>query len=98
MTFPQNASESAPRPTSIWPKILAIGLGGVLVILLVVAGLAAANWSKLTGYSQLAKSAFSDMMTVQAALQKKYAANVRITAKSVSDVQATILNVTLVNE
>ena len=39
-----------------------------------------------------------DMMTVQATLQKQYAANVRITAKSVSDVQVTILNVTLVNE
>ena len=37
------------------------------------------------------------MMTVQATLQKQYAANVRITAKSVSGVQGTILNVTLVN-
>jgi hypothetical protein len=97
MTFPQNASEPAPRPTSIWPKVLAIGFGGLLVILLVVAGLVAANWSTLTGYYQQAKSAFSDMMTVQAALQKRYAADVRITAKSVSGVQGAILNVTLVN-
>jgi hypothetical protein len=69
----------------------------VLVILLVVAGLVAANWSKLTGYYQQAKSTFSDMMTVRAALQKKYAVDVRITAKSVSGVQGAILNVTLVN-
>lgn len=96
MTFPENAPEP-PRRTSAWLKIVGIGCGGVLVIALVAAGLVANNWSKLTGYYQQAKSTFSDMMAVQAALQKKYGAEVRITAKHQGGVQGSILNVTLVN-
>jgi len=95
MTFPENAPEPARR--SIWPKILGIGCAGVLVILLIVAGLVAANWSKFSGYYQQAKSAFSDMMAVQSALQTKYGAEVRITVKHVSGTPGSILSVTLVN-
>jgi hypothetical protein len=90
MTFPENAPEPARRPTSIWLKIAGIGCGGVLVVLLVAAGLVASNWSKLTGYYQQAKSAFSEMMAVQADLQKKYGGEVRITAKRVGGVQGSI--------
>lgn len=97
MTFTDNAPEPARRPTSIWLKVLGIGCGGVLVILLILAGLVASNWPKLTGYYQQTKSTFSDMMIVQAALQKKYAATVRIMARRESSVQGSILTVTLLN-
>jgi len=97
MTLPEHAPEPAQKRTSIWLKILGIGCGGVLLLLLIAAGFVATNWSKLTGYYQQAKSAFSDMMALQSALQTKYGGEVHISAKHVSGVEGSILGVTLVN-
>lgn len=97
MTLDDNAPEPPKRGTSLWLKILGFGCGGVIVLGLIAVGLVASNWSRLTGYYQQAKSNLSDLMTVQAALGKKYDAEVRITVKRVSGTQGSILSVALVN-
>ena len=97
MTFPDGAAEPPRRGTSPWLKILGIGCGGLIVLLLIAAGLIAGNWPRLTGYYQQAKSTFSDLMSVQAALQKKYGTEVRLTVKRTSGIQGSILSVALVN-
>jgi hypothetical protein len=97
MTFPDNGPESSKKGTPTWLKVVGIGCGGVIVLLLVIAGLVAGNWPKLTGYYQQAKSTFSDMMTIRTALQKKYGADVRLTAKRESGVEGSILSIALVN-
>jgi hypothetical protein len=96
MTF-DNGQEPPKRHTSVWAKVLGFGCGGVLLLLIVCAALIAGNWSKFSGYYQNAKSTFSDMMAVQAALQKKYQAEVRLTAKRESGVQGSILGVALID-
>ncbi len=97
MTFPDNGPEPSKKGTPTSLKVVGIGCGGVIVLLLVIAGLVAGNWPKLTGYYQQAKSTFSDMMTMQAALQKKYGAEVRLTAKRESGVEGSMLSIALVN-
>ena len=93
MTFPENGPEPPTKRTPTWLKVVGIGCSGVIVLLLVIAGLVAANWPKLTGYYQQAKSTFSDMMTIRTALQKKYDADVRLTAKHESGVEGAILSI-----
>src|SRR5215471_8085255 len=97
MTFDDGAPEPPKRGTPLWLKIAGVGCGGVLVLILVAAGLVAGNWSRLTGYYQQAKSNLNDLMTVQAALRKKYDAEVRITVKHVDGTRGSILSVILVN-
>jgi hypothetical protein len=97
MTFPDSGPEPSKKSTPTWLKVLGIGCGGLIVLLLVIAGLVAGNWPKLTGYYQQAKSTFSDMMTIQTALQQKYGADVRLTAKRESGVEGSILSIALVN-
>src|SRR5258708_32471171 len=96
MTFPDSGPEPSKKGTPTWLKVLGIGCGGVIVLLLVIAGLVAGNWPKLTGYYQQAKSTVSDMMTTQAALQKKDGAEVRLTAKRESGVEGWMLSLALV--
>lgn len=97
MSYFDSGPPPAEKRTPAWLKVIGIGCGGVIVVILVAIGLIAGNWSKFSGYYQNAKSTFSDMMTVQAALQKKYSAEVRLTAKRESGVQGSILGVALVN-
>jgi hypothetical protein len=97
MTFPDHGPEPSKKARPTWLKVVGIGCGGVIVLLLVVAGLVAGNWPKLTGYYQQAKSTFSDMMTMRVALQKKYGAEVRLTAKRESGVEGSMLSIALVN-
>ena len=97
MTYPDNSPEPVKKGTPTWLKVIGIGCGGVIVLILVVIGLIAGNWSKFSGYYQNARSTFSDMMTVQTALQQKYSAEVRLTAKRESGVQGSILAIALVN-
>jgi hypothetical protein len=99
MTFPDDHPAPSRRPTSIWLKILGIGCGGVLVVLVIVAGLIAGNWSKLTGYYQHAKSTYSDVTNLQSALKSKYGAdvNVALTRVKNADMDGWLLRVTLVN-
>lgn len=99
MTFPDDRPAPPRRPTSTWLKILGIGCGGVLVLLVIVAGLIAGNWSKLTGYYQQATSTYSDVTNLQTALKSKYGADVRITVTRVknADMDGWLLRVTLVN-
>ena len=97
MSYPDSGPPPAKTGTPTWLKVIGVGCGGVIVIVLVVIGLIAGNWSKFSGYYQNARSTFSDMMTVQAALQKKYSAEVRLTAKRESGVQGSILSVALID-
>ena len=93
----QDSIDPGPRRRPLWLKIIGIGCGGIVVLALLAAGLTAYNWPRLRGYYQKAKSAVSQMMTAQAAVQKKYGGQVRVTLKSESGVQGSILSVTLVN-
>jgi hypothetical protein len=97
VTDPDNGLRPVKKGTPIWLKVLGIGCGGLMVLILVLVGLVASNWSKFSGYYQNARSTFSDLMTVQAALQKKYSAEVRLTAKRESGVQGSILAIGIVN-
>jgi len=93
----QDSPDPGPQRRSLWLKIVGIGCGALIVLALIAAGLIASNWPRLAGYYQQAKSAFSQMMNVQAAIQKKYGGEVRIMLKSESGVQGSILSVMLVN-
>ena len=93
----ENSPDLSPRRRPLWLKIAGIGCGGVIVLALIVVGLIAQSWPRLTGYFQQAKSMLSQVVAVQAAVQKKSAGEVRITIKSESGVQGSILSVSLVN-
>jgi hypothetical protein len=96
-TMTSNDQDPGPRRRPIWLKIVGIGCGAIVVLMLVAAGLVAFNWPRLSGYFQQAKSMMSQIMAVQAAVQKKYGAQVRITLKHESGVQGSILSVALVD-
>ena len=97
MSYPDSGPTPAKKGAPTWLKVLGVGCGGVIVLILVAIGLIAGNWSRFSGYYQNAKSTFGDMMTVQAALQKQYSAEVRLTARRESGVQGSILAIALVD-
>jgi hypothetical protein len=97
MTFPENAPDRARKRAPVWLKVVGIGCAGVILLALVAAGLVVRSWPKLTGYYRLAKSNFSELLTVQAAIEKKYGAEVWVTVKRESGTAGSIVSVTLVN-
>jgi hypothetical protein len=95
VSYPDGGPEPVKKRTPTWLKVIGVGCGGVIVLILVAIGLVAGNWSKFSPVYQKAKSTFSDMLTLQAVLQKKYGTEVRLTVKRESGVQGTILGIAL---
>lgn len=97
MTYPPETPEPVRRSTPVWMKVAAVGCGGILIVVLIVAGLVASNWQRLTGYYHQAKSTIAAMTVAQKALEQKYGATVHMSASRQSGVKGSILGVTLVN-
>jgi hypothetical protein len=97
MNGAEDAGGTTPRGKPIWLKVVGIGCGAVIVLMLIAAGLIAANWSRLSGLYGRTRTAFADMMKVQSGLHEKYEADVRVNMRRESGVQGSILSVTLIN-
>jgi hypothetical protein len=82
---------------SVWPKVLGIGCGVILLFVAVIAGALAWNWPRVSGMYHRASSMFAEMMQVQSALQTKYGGTVHVNARRGSDTDGTVLSVTLTN-
>ena len=86
-----------PQRRSVWPKVLAIGCGAVLLFVVVIAAALAWNWPRVSGMYHHASAMFAELTQVQSAIQTKYGGTVHVNARRGSDTDGTVLSVTLTN-